>query len=100
MKKIAPPTIGSVLIFVIYIMHQRFHFDANLLSIDCHRKAEAMYNTVLGRPVFFVLILATFVTAYSFRKEVKRRIFDYVLISIVFFHFLFIMVNIAIALFS
>jgi len=39
MKKINPPTIGSILILIMYVLHQRFHFDTNLLSAECLRKA-------------------------------------------------------------
>ena len=94
------PAIGSALIFIIYLMHQRFYFDANLLSIDCHRKAETIYNTGLGIPVFFVLIFAAFLTAYSFRKEVKKRIIDFLLISIVFFHCIYLVINTSISILS
>ncbi len=97
MKKIKIPTIGSLLIFVIFIMHRTFYFDDSL-SFECHRKATSIYNSSLGLPISIVLLVAAILSAYNFRKEIKNRIFDYLLISIVFVNFLGVMMKVFIGI--
>jgi|GEM_PF-2377243 len=91
MKKISPPAIGSVLVMVIYVLHQRFHFDAREISIECYREAHQTYNLGIYLPVQMVLLLAAFLTMYIYRKELKTRILDYILVSPLVIHFLYFM---------
>ena len=81
MKGFSFPSLGSILIFFFFILHKRFFFDANELTMECYRKVNFMYNKDLYTPISIILIIASIVTVFKNRKNVKAQILDYILVA-------------------
>lgn len=93
MRKIEFPNIGSIIIVINYFVIMRFNFMADKLDAKCIRLAHEQYSNGVGFPVFLTSLIASFYIIYIYRKNVKNRFIDYILVSPIVFHFVFFLIN-------
>jgi len=88
MQKIKFPTIGSIMIPILYIIIISFKINAKNLDERCLRIVEHQFNNKVALPVFVMLILLSIFTIIKYKKELRNRIFDIILICPILFHVL------------
>jgi len=93
------PTIGSIMILILYIIINSFKINAKNLDERCIRIVEHQFNNKVALPIFVMLILLSIFTILKFKKEIRKRIFDIILICPILLHVLFFIINMIFNLF-
>ncbi len=93
------PTIGSIMIPIIYIIIISFKINGKNLDERCLRIVEHQYNNKVALPIFVILILLSILTILKYKREIRNRIFDIILVCPILFHVLFFVISMVFNLF-
>jgi len=97
MKK---PTLSSITILIVFMIIYKFDLNYQELDVICYRKAYGEVKSNLITPIFYTLVICSFIEIYNSFKDIKSNFLSAILVFPIIFSFLYWVINIILNLFN